>query len=141
MTSDWKDRVLIALDVLKSPGDYLSTAPPDDDARSLVAPADTGLSELIAIRGMISEVQTPANVHDLLQHQVGRQLGLVGDPSRSNVHAAREFAGRVASSTKREEMQEALKTILDQVDEAILTNAWTRDGERVPGTSWRHDLV
>jgi hypothetical protein len=141
MTSNWKDRVLIALDVLKDPGGYLSTAAPDDDARSLVAPADTGLSELISVRALISEVQTPANVHDLLQHQVGRQLGLVGDPSRSNVHAAREFSSRVAGATKKEEMQEALKTILDAVDESILTNAWTRDGERVPGTSPRHDLV
>jgi hypothetical protein len=138
---DWKSRTLTAVDVLKNPGDYLSTDAPEGDDRSLVVPPDAGLSELVAVRALISEVQTPQNVADLLQHQVGRQLGIVGDPSRTNVAAAREFAGRVAGATKRDEMGELLKSILDQVDDGVLTNAWTMDGERVPGAQHRADLI
>jgi hypothetical protein len=137
----WREKILIALDVLREPGCYLSTASPDDDGRSLTVPADAGLSELVSVRGMISEVATPQNVPDLLQHQFGRQLGLVGDPSRANVAAAREFSSRVAGATKKEEMAETLKTLLDSVDEMILTGSWTRDGEPVPGYSPRADIV
>jgi hypothetical protein len=141
MISDWKNRVLIAADVMRTPGAYLSPTRGEDDARSLALLDDAGLSELIAVRGMISEITPPHDVTGLLHSQLGAQLGLGPKPGVEALVASREFAGRACSGSRRVEVQELVKALLDQCDENVVSNSWTRSGERVDGAVRHPDVL